>query len=170
VIAAVALSPIEQLATVGGSARQLGEPDLARAIREQVRNRGAYHVIGVLSTVGWERALAPPREDDLAVILVEPESGGGWRISHSLPEELAGLAVAFDPESLDEKVRRAFYRVIEHPELRIPGGHLEVEQFLGEIGLPREVLDLAMRQVTHEDSRLRIVTVAGRELLKRDRF
>ena len=37
-------------------------------------------------------------------------------------------------------------------------------------GEPREVLDLAMKQVTHEDSRLRIVTVSGRELLKRDRF
>jgi len=170
VLSAVAVSPIEQLATVGGSARRLGEPDLARVLGEQVRHRGAFHVIGVLSTVGWDRDLSPPRREELAVVLVEQEAGGGWRVEHSLPKELAGLAVAFDPETLDEKVRRAFYRVIEHPELRIPGGHLEVERFLDEIALPREVLDLAMKQVTHEDSRLRIVTVSGRELLKRDRF
>ena len=172
VIAAVAVSPIEQLATVGGSARRLGEPDLARIIREQVRHRGSFHVIGALSTVGWDEELlrSPPHQEELAVVLVAEDPGGGWRLSHSLPKELAGLAVAFDPETLDEKVRRAFYRVIEHPELRIPGGHLEVSEFLTEIDLPREVLDLAMKQVTHEDSRLRIVTVSGRELLKRDRF
>ncbi len=172
VIAGVAVSPIEQLATVGGSARKLSEPDLARVMREQLRHRGAFHVLGVLSTVGWEESLhrSPPHQEDLAIILVEEEADGGWRISHSLPKKLAGLAVIFDPETLDEKVRRTFYRVIEHPELKIPGGHIEVEAFLLEIELPREVLDLAMKNVTHEDSRLKIVTVSGRELLKRDRF
>ena len=172
VIAGVAASPIEQLATVGGSARRLGESDLARVIREQMRHRGTYHVLGVLSTVGWEESLhrSPPHQEDLAVVLIEEEPGGSWRISHSLPKELSALALVYDPETLDEKVRRVFYRVIEHTELKIPGGHIEVEDFLSEIELPREVLDLAMKQVTHEDSRLKVVTVAGRELLKRDRF
>ena len=57
---------------------RLGEPDLARVIREQVRHRGAFHVIGALSTVGWDRALSPPRQEEFAVVLVEQEAGGGW--------------------------------------------------------------------------------------------
>jgi DNA-binding transcriptional MerR regulator len=172
VVAGVAASPIARLATVGGSARSLGEADLARVIREQMRHRGAFHLLGVLSTVGWEESLhrAPPHQEDLAVVLVDQAEGGGWRVSHSLPKELAALAMAFDPETIEEKVRRLFHRVIEHPELRIPGGHVAVDGFLAEVCLPRELLDRAMRQVTHEDSRLKIVTVSGRELLKRDRF
>lgn len=172
VVSGVALSPIDQLASVGGAVRPLGEPDLARVIRDQVRHRGAYHVIGVLSTVGWDPELfrSPPHQEDLAVVLIERDEIGGWRLSHSLPKDLAGLAIAYDPETLDEKVRRAFYRVMEHPELKIPGGHVEVERFLEEIELPREVLDLAMKQVTHEDPRLKFVQVSERELIKRDRF
>ena len=172
VVAATSVSPIDQLATTGGAIRTLGEPVLARVIREHVRPRDAYHVLGVFSTVGWDPEVfrAPPRHEKLAVILVVIDANGGWRTSHALPKELAALALAFDPETMEEKVRRAFYRVIEHPELKIPGGHVEVESFLEEIALPREVLDLAMKQVSHEDSRLSIVTIAGRTLLKRDRF
>ena len=172
VIAGVAVSPIEQLASVGGAVRPLGEPDLARVIREQLRVRGAYHVLGVLSTVGWEEDLfrAPPQQEGLSLVLVQVDRNGGWSTSHTLPSELSALSIAYDPETLDEKVRRAFLRVIDHPELKIPGGHVDVEAFLVEIDLPREVLDLAMRQVSHEDSRLKIVAVSGRDLLKRDRF
>ena len=172
VIAGVAVSPIEQLASVGGAVRPLGEPDLARVLREQLRHRGAYHVIGVLSTVGWDKDLfkAPPQQEGLALVLVQADGSGGWATSHTLPKELSALSIAYDPETLDEKVRRAFHRVLEHPELKIPGGHVEVEGFLAAIDLSRDVLDLAMRQVSHEDSRLKIVAVSGRELLKRDRF
>ena len=56
------------------------------------------------------------------------------------------------------------------PKLKIPGGHVEVEEFLSEVDLPRGIFDQAMKQVTHEDSRLKIVQVSGSELLKRDRF
>ena len=172
VIAGVAISPIEKLAAVGGAIQPLGEPDLARVIREQVRQRDAYHVLGVLSTVGWEAEVfrSPPQHENVTTILVQVDETGGWSVSHSLPKELQALAVAFDPETMEEKVRRVFYRVMEHPELKIPGGHVEVESFLEDVDLPRDILNLAMRQVSHEDSRLKIVAVSGRELIKRDRF
>ena len=172
VIAGVAVSPIERLAAVGGAVQPLGEPDIARVIREQVRQRDAYHVLGVLSTVGWDEEVfrSPPRHENLTTVLVQVDEKGGWSVSHALPKELSALSVAFDPETMEEKVRRVFYRVLEHPELKIPGGHVEVEAFLVDVDLPRDILDLAMRQVSHEDSRLKIVAVSGKELIKRDRF
>ncbi len=172
VIGGVVASPIDQFVTLGASDQRLGESDLARVLREQVVSKDAYHVLGVLSTVGWESAVfrAPPRDDRLAVVLVQLSKARGWESSHSLPKELSALLEAFDPETLEEKVKRAFYRIIEHPKLKIPGGHVEVEEFLSEVDLPRGIFDQAMKQVTHEDSRLKIVQVSGSELLKRDRF
>ena len=172
VISGVVASPIDQFVTLGASDQRLGESDLARVLREQVVSKDAYHVLGVLSTVGWDDAVfrSPPRGDRLAVVVVQASPAKGWESSHTLPKELLPLLEVFDPEMLVEKVRRAFYRIIEHPKLKIPGGHVEVEEFLSEVDLSREIFDQAMKQVTHEDSRLKIVQVSGSELLKRDRF
>jgi len=171
IVAALVASPIRDLATRGGGAGPLD----ARAVEERIRAHarpGAFLVLGVHSTSGWQESVlrAPPRGERHAVVLVERSEQGAWRRAHSLPEPLQALLPVFDPETLEEKVQRAFYALLEDPELRIPGGHVEVESFLDRNGLTRDVLALAMKQVTQEDSRLRITEISGRELLKRDRF
>ncbi len=172
VLAGIVRSPIEVLARAGGALEPLGREPLLEAVHEHLRGETTYHVFGVLSTVGWEPRLfdQPPRGENFSVVLIEPLTGGGWRLGDSLPKKLAEIRTVFDPEEFGEKVSRTFYRIMENAELSIPGGHVEVDPFLETIGVNREVLKAALDQVEQEDSRVRMTSVAGRDILKRDRY
>ncbi|MFQ5653134.1 MAG: MerR family transcriptional regulator [Planctomycetota bacterium] len=172
VIAGIARSPIAELARLGGVLEPLPAGVLQDTIQEHLREPAAYHVLGVLSTVGWDPAVRAtlPRGENFAVVLVEQTEGGGWDLSHTLPKKLHGLLALFDPEDLGEKVSRAFYRIVGHPELKIPGGHVPVENLIEELRVTRDVLDLALKQVAQENPRIQRTEVSGREILKRDRF
>ena len=172
VLAGIVRSPIEVLARVGGALEPLGREELLEAVHDHLRDPETYHVLGVLSTVGWEARLfeQPPRGENFSVVLIEPLAGGGWRLGDSLPKKMSEARTVFDPEEFGEKVSRTFYRIMEDAELSIPGGHVEVEPFLEATGVNREVLRAALEQVEQEDSRVRLTTIAGREILKRDRY
>ncbi|MGE3165814.1 MAG: hypothetical protein AB7O52_12990 [Planctomycetota bacterium] len=172
VVAATARSPLGELARLGGVLAPQGREPVQEFVNEQVRAPGAYHVLGVLSTVGWDEALwdQVPRGENYAVVLVEQRGGAGWRVEHSLPKELASILSLFDPEDLDEKVARTFYWVTQQPELKVPGGHLDVGRVSSLLGVTRSVLDLALQQIQREDSTLKVAQVGGREILKRDRY
>ncbi len=172
VVAGVVRSPIGDLARLGGVLEPMGRAELQEVVREQVRDDGAYHVLGVLSTVGWANELWEhvPRGENYALILTEQTPTSGWRLAHSLPKPLEELVSIFDPENLDEKVSRTFYWIIENPELSIPGGHVETSELLEMLGVTRDILETALKQVEQENPRLKIVKVGGREILKRDRY
>ena len=172
VVAGVVRSPIEKLADAGYALGPLNREALLEAVHDTVKDHETYYVVGVLSTVGWDPHLfdKPPRGENFSVVLIDPLPGSGWRVHDSLPPKLAELRAIFDPEEFGEKVSRTFYRIVEDEELAIPGGHLEVERLLAETGVDRHVLDAALEQIQLEDSRIQRTTIAGQELLKRDRY
>ncbi len=172
VIVAAARSPIARLARLGGTLEPLGRDAVLETIEAEVRTPRAFHVMAILSTVGWERELTarPPCGEGFALVLVEPAAGGGWQCHSSLPDALGDLVALFDPEDFNEKVNRAYYAIQEEPELRLPGGHVEVERFLATHTIDRTVLDAAVKQVALEDPRLHLAEVGGRQILKRARY
>ncbi len=160
VLAGIARSPIAELARLGGVLEPLGAEVLQAVIRRQVISDEAYHVLGVLSTVGWHPSMGGrlPRGENFAVVLVEQTPAGGWNLTHTLPKKLQNLLSVFDPEDFGEKVSRTFYRVIEHPELKTVGGEpVSIEKLLEELAVTREVLDTALKQVEQEDPRIRLL-------------
>lgn len=171
VVAAAALSPLEALARHGAALDPLGREAVAEAVARHSRP-GAYLILGLLSTVGWEPALCAqvPRGELYSVVLVEQSAGGGWSLADSLPRELAALATVFDPEDLDERVGRVLAWLGTQPELRIPGGHLDLERVATRLGVSGTVLDRAVTQICKQDPTLGRASVGGREILKRDRF
>lgn len=172
VLSAIARSPLGELARLGGVLHPQGRVTIQEVVAEHVRLPGVHHVLGVLSTVGWEEALRDqvPRGENYSVVLIEQSVTAGWRVDHSLPKELASLVALFDPEDLDEKVARTFYWAMEQPELKIPGGHLDLSRVSATLGITRAVLDRALEQIQREDSTLKVAQVGGREILKRDRY
>ena len=172
VIAGIVRSPIADLARSGGVVGSMSREALLSVVRDQVAAPGVYHVLGILSTVGWADEIWEhvPRGEEYALVLAAQSSHGGWRLAHSLPNKLEGLLDVFDPETLDEKVSRTFYWIVENPELQIPGGHIELERALCEVGVTQDVLKTALKQVEQENPRIKRVSIDGREILKRDRF
>lgn len=172
VVCAAVQSPVEDLARFGGTVTPLGRGAVRAVVDEYVRDSSTFHVLGILSTVGWDADVtaAIPRGDNYVVLLIEETETGAWRVQHSLPEELANLALAFDPEHLDEKVLRVATWIQNHMELRIPGGHTDVERAVETLQVERIVFDRGVEQVQQEDGALKVETVGGREILKRDRY
>ncbi|MEM7167001.1 MAG: hypothetical protein AAF581_16175 [Planctomycetota bacterium] len=172
VLCAAVQSPVEDLARFGGTVTPLGRGAVQAVVEQYVKDSDTYYLIGVLSTVGWEDSLweTPPRGDNYAVLLIEETASGAWRVEHSLVPELAPIAAVFDPEDHDEKTARVYYWVTNHVELRIPGGHTDVERALEELRVDRATFDKALAQIAQEDSALKVETVGGREILKRDRY
>ncbi|MFN0056880.1 MAG: hypothetical protein ACKVX7_00355 [Planctomycetota bacterium] len=171
-VVAASRSPLARLARTGGAIERLDAAELHQAIREQLRAPGVYHVLGLLSTVGWSHDVTQrvPRGEDFAVVLIEPAAPGGWKLYDSLPKPLGELRAVFEPEEHHEKVTRVLELLRQVPELRIPGGHVEIEALLNEFGVDDEVLDEALRLLSQEESRIKRVAVSGRPLLKRDRY
>lgn len=172
IVTATSRSPVGDLARLGGVLSPQGRTPIQEVVQDQTTGTEAYHVIGILSTVGWEEAVREriPRGENYSLVLVEQMGAAGWRLDHSLPKDLESLLSVFDPEDLDEKVARTFYWVTQQPELKIPGGHLDLGRVGETLGITREVLDLALKQVQHEDASLKVAQVGGREILKRDRY
>jgi hypothetical protein len=172
VIAGVVKSPIEPLARLGGVLDPLGTSAVGAAIREHVGPDGVYHVLGILSTVGWEKSILErvPRGENYSVVLIEQADNGGWRLEHTLPKKLSNLLTVFDPEEFGEKVSRTFYRIIEDSKLKIPGGFVQVDQILEGMDVNEEVFSVALKQVEQEDPRIQLTKVKGRKILKRDRY
>ncbi|MCA8959545.1 MAG: MerR family transcriptional regulator [Planctomycetes bacterium] len=172
IITAACRSPIEALARGESPSAPFGRDDLDEVIAEHCRPTSAFHVLGILATTSWEPGLIerPPRHERVGLVLIQPRPGGGWKIGDTLPKRLSELRSLFDPEQESEKVSRVYARLTEDPELRIPGGHLEVEPLIESLGVSREVLGKALDQVRADDPRLQLTRVAGKEILKRDRY
>lgn len=172
IVTAIASSPVGDLAQIGASLEAMTRESLQALIRDQVRESDAYHVLGVLATTGWAPEVFEriPRGQNYGVVLVERTSSGGWRLADSLPKELGNVVSVFDPEEFDEKVARAFYWIEQQAELKIPGGHLDLERVTTALEITRDVLDVALKQVSQEDEALKVTEVGGREILKRDRY
>lgn len=171
-VTAFAWSPWGELARQGRATRKASLDEL-ESIVDDVRSSGpGLHVIGVLSTTGWESEAWSARLSDkcCSIVLIDPLPSGGWRTKHELPETAAPIRTLFEPEDAGDRDRRCLDLLLRDSDLSIPGGYREVEDLQREYGVSQDVLRTAVERARRRDVPLSWVTCDGRDLVKRDRF
>jgi len=163
------LCPLEHLASGAEGplpAVTLGE--LMDHVRKLAGDTKLQHVIGVCSPSGFTEEARNARLDqpNVALVLIEPRSGGGWRVNgtgEDLPESVLAL---FDPEAAAQKIARV-RREIEARGADLLVGGVSVESVAEMLELPVEVVHQAFAAVAREDPELRLTGKAGEALLYR---
>ena len=140
-------------------------PLLSEAQLFAIRNAG-------LRGVGTEPVLARhlPHGQNYRVALVEYDDEIGWRVEHGFPEQSAALAEAFDPEPWGEKVTRCRCRIERLGELRVRGGFVPVAELPALLRVEDGLVAEAVKQLVEDSSGLKVATVRGQKLLKRERL
>ena len=177
VVAALAVSPLEQFVTKRWANAPLGPADVERALGELVVQEDIFYYVGILSTTGWTpqaQAVVPVRRNLLAC-LVEQVAGpkpahSPWARYFAQDVRWGGLERLFDPETDREKVDRVGKFLAESPDLKLRGGHVILKNVREDLGIPEDALRAAVAELCATDQDLSVVDVGGREILKRRRI
>ncbi len=171
-IAAVALSPLAAFVTRKCATEKLGALDLERAVREIAMHEDVFYYMGALSTVGWEEGTERhlPSASNVLCCLVENRGGTHWVLHRRDDKRWNEVDRLFDPETDREKVDRAKQYLTNHPELRLRGGFLAVKAAMAEAKVPEDLFRQALEEVVADDKDLSLLTVGGKEILKRRRL
>lgn len=171
-ITAVTWSPWGELARSGRASSKAGLEELESLVRSARRSAAGHHVVGALSTTGWDAAVSegPLVDGSTAVVLVDPLPSGGWKLHHQLPREYRELCRLFEPEDRSERDQRCLELLLADEELSIPGGHRDVEDLVAAYGVDSSVLARAVERAAACEVPLEWVRLDGRELVKRSRF
>lgn len=133
-----------------------------------VRAANTPHLVGICSPGGFSPEVWNASFDDrnVKVVLIEPLSGGGWRVqsaSKSLPADYVRL---FDPEGGRDKLERV-RREIENRRTDLLVGGLSAETLGRQLALPREVVEQSFAAACRADSELRVSRRSGDVVLYR---
>ena len=163
------LAPLEHLADADAGAPP--PVDLAD-LRDHVRRIGGEgkvpHVIGVCSPTGFTDKARRSRLEipNVTVVLIEPESNGGWRVtgnSANVPEYLLRV---FDPEAANQKIDRVREEIGRHRAEMLTGG-LSVDAVARRLELPEAIVTEAFSREAAADPELRMSRKSGETLLFR---
>ena len=170
VVAACALSPLEQLVKQRWAQRPLCVADAERAVESLTLREDVFYYLGLLSTVGWtpEARERIPGRRNLLVSLVEPGEQTAWRRHLVLDPRWAGIERVFDPETDQEKIDRA--RDYMADCLRPKGEFLIIRTCPRTSTCRSSACRPAMDELMSCDPQLEVVTSGGREILKRSRL
>ncbi len=145
----------------------VGLNELVEHVRRVAPDPSVPHLIGLCSTSGFTEEARAARHDypNVTLVLVEPTSGGGWRVTanEDVPQFVRDM---FDPEDFEQKVRRV-RRAVDQQRSDLLTGSLSAGQLSSRLELPRPVVERAMRQIAEQDSELRVSSSAGELLLYR---
>jgi len=172
VVAAAAVSPLEDFVRGRCSLAKGGAPDLERALQSLSLVDECFYYIGVLSTVGWEPGVERhiPSRPNVLCALVENREGTEWRLRSSGDERWGGLTRLFDPETDREKIDRVRRRLTTHRELSLRGGHVVITALREEMGVSDGLLEAALDEQIASDKELSRAEVGGKWILKRKRL
>ncbi len=169
VAVASVLSPLEHFASgATGQAPPTGLGELTDHVRKLAGDRKVPHIIGVCSPSGFTDEARRVRLDlpGVTVVLVEPDSHGGWRTQGASENVDPRLLRIFDPESAKQKVERV-RRVIEERSADLLTGGLSVSSIARTANLPEAVVREGFEQISTADPELRMAKKDGEFLLFR---
>jgi len=137
-------------------------------VRTLVENNKTPHIIAVCSPSGFEESArsTPVDVPNVALVLVEPDGAGGWRVTNSdgrLNERQCRL---FDPEDIGKKIERV-RRAVEEKSTELLTGGLLASSMADGLGLPERVVAEAFAQAAKADPELRVSRQAGEVMLYR---
>ncbi|MGD2108547.1 MAG: hypothetical protein PVI86_04055 [Phycisphaerae bacterium] len=170
VAVASVLSPMSHYASSPESqdAPPIGLGELADHVRGLVGDAKVPHIIGVCATTGFTEEARNAKLDlpNATVILIEPDSQGGWRTTSAGDTVEAHVLKIFDPESTNEKIARVRRVVEEHSADLLTAG-LSSTALMNKTGLEKEVVRSGLEQVAAADPELKLTEKEGDFLLFR---
>lgn len=141
--------------------------ELSAHLKAIAPNPKVPHLVGVCSTSGFTDDARNARHDypNITLVLVEPRTGGGWRIT--APEDVPGFVHRlFDPEDSEQKLARV-HREIEKRSTDLLTGGLSAAGVAQDLDLPVAVVENAFREVARKEPELRVSGSAGERFLYR---
>lgn len=170
VVAAVSVSPLEQLITERHAGEPLGLLEAERILDGLSTQDGVFYYVGILSPVGWDKAArerVPTRRNTL-VCLVEPRDDGSWRRHRPDDPRWAGVDRVFDPETDREKIDRVGEFLLE--ALKPKGEFLILKNLEEDLDVPAPFVTAAVEEVLVMDRDLEVAECGGRHIIKRRRL
>lgn len=170
VVTALTLSPLDALVQQRWAKERLGAPEAKRAVGELDLPDDVFHYVGILSTVGWTPDAVDqiPARRNLLCCLVENVGGSAWRL-HMVPDDRwGGVETVFDPETEEEKVDRV-RSFMEH-HLRPKGEFLILRNLCEDLDVPPTLVQTAVDAMLADDGELTVVSLSGRDIIKRSRM
>lgn len=166
VAVASVINPLPQL-VAGTDTPQVTANELQDHVRRLVVDERVPHVIGVCGPAGFSPEARRVRLDlpNVTVVLTEPDSGGGWRVS-GLGEVDPRLLKIFDPETANDKVERVRRFAEEHSAELLTGG-LSASFVAEKLELSADVVQRGFEEAATRDGELRVARRDGEHLLFR---
>ncbi len=170
-VAAISLSPVRDLAVKGRSEAEVTFYDVEDAVKRAAHRGRIFHYVGVYATTSFaeECLKQPPRSKNYFTILVSRGNDTAWRVLNGEDFPWPGARDIFDLELTSEKLNRCRRAMLEHPDLRLKGGHVPLEDLRRELGFADELFERALGEVLEEEA-FQVREVGGIRILQRPRF
>jgi hypothetical protein len=81
-----------------------------------------------------------------------------------------GATSLFDLETVPEKIDRCRRSIADHPDLRMKGGHVPLEEIRAALEFPDPVFEQALGEVLGSPEGLQVREIDGIRILQRPRF
>ncbi|GJM26708.1 MAG: hypothetical protein DHS20C16_31230 [Phycisphaerae bacterium] len=150
------VSRFDDLLEDGGPSQPMSLNELTEHIRQIAPDPKVRAVVGVCATSGFTEEARSARHEypNMDVVLVEPLSGGGWKVTadESVPKFVREM---FDPEDIDQKLDRVRQEVERRGTDLLTGG-LASDRIAQDVGLPVEVVNRALDRIAKSDPELRV--------------
>jgi hypothetical protein len=171
-VAGIAVSPLEDLATQGWTDAPVEFTPLQDAVKRAADRPKVFHFVGVYATTGFAEACLeqPPRSRNLTTFLVAKGPDTAWRVLNAEGHPWREAPALFDLETPAEKLDRCRRGIEEHPDLRLKGGHVQLDLLRRELGFPDEVFERALGRVLQESEGLQVKELDGIMIVQRPRF
>lgn len=169
VAVASVLSPLDHYAAgESGEAPPIGSGELTDHVRKLVTDDKVHHVIGVCSPSGFTDEARNLRLEmpNVSVVLIEPDSHGGWRTKGAGDKVDSRLLQIFDPEAASQKIDRV-RQVIEQRSADLLTGSLSASSIARQVELPEHLVRRAFEQLAARDAELRVSRKEGEMMIYR---
>ncbi len=166
------LSPIEDFLKSDVSARKTPFSEVDRAVKAILDAKRDHHYVGIFSTTGFAGECLGniPAGKGFSCALLEKGAGSEWTIHGGGSAEWRGAAGMFDFETRPEKVMRCAAALKSHPDLRLRGGHVQIERAKTELGFPADVFEEALAQIAGLSGEFVVRQFDGVKILQKSRF
>lgn len=157
VAVASVLTPMEHFVAPSGDAPPIGLGELMAHVRKLVTDGRTQHIIGVCSPTGFteEARQARPDQSNVTLVLIEPETRGGWKV-HGTSDTLdPRLVKIFDPEGPKQKVER-IRDLIDDSSVDLLTGGLSASAVALRSNLPEDVVRQSFEALALHDPELRV--------------
>jgi len=163
------LAPLDHYAKdEAGEAPPVDLGELQDHVRKIVGDAKVPHVIGVCSPTGFTDEARQTRLDlpNVTLVLVEPNAGGGWRVTTAAEDVPDYVHRVFDPEAANQKIERVRAVIAERGADLLTGG-LSVSAIARQMDLPEPLVRDAAAQAAAADPELQLSGDSGEVLLFR---